>query len=220
MNKKSVTITIIICVLVIVIAYSFTRNSKNDAENATENLEVETSQNNTLEVNKEVAPEEPLVFDEPTTENPADQGNVRSQPAYLWSAKTAGDGTQNIGVDYVLVFEGKEAVQAQVEDGVCALESECENGPYIRNNNSHHRTYNLSTTTPFSIEVNGAIHSALLSEGVDKTTITFDELKETLPKLPTIFLTDNPAFKEAKTFVYLDIIGGAVTKIREPESIE
>lgn len=215
MNKKAVIITII-CILVIGIAYFFTRDSKDVTDNPDENLGVEILKNNTSETNKKVNPEEPLIFNEPTTENPDEQGNVRNQPAYLWLVKTTSDGKQSIGVDYVIVFEGEEAIQAQIEDGICTLESECKNGQYIRNNNSHHRPYEMSTTTPTSIEVNGVIHDTLLSKGVDKTIITFDELEEILPTLPAFFSTDKPAFKEAKTFVYLDIIDGAVTKIREP----
>lgn len=153
---------------------------------------------------------------EPTSENPPDQGDVRNQPAYLINAITR-HGQHLLGVDYVMVFQGEEAIQAQIEDGVCSEESTCQvpQGGYIRNNNPHFRSYEISTTTPLVIEVSGALQSAATSKGLDTASLSFDDLKEVLPSMPQYVPSEFP-FKEAKTFVYIDIRGGGVTKIREP----
>lgn len=213
MKNKSILVIIGI-ILFIVLGICFFLKSEEETQNQDTNFDVPSTTTSPVSTTDETEPE--LVFDEPTTENPADQGNVRKQPAYLWSATVNNVGEQTIGVDYVIVFDGEEAIQAQLEDEVCTEESECEAGQYIRNNNPHHRNFKMSTTTPVTIEVNGAIKNALENDTSEPVTLTFDELQTVLPTLSAFATTSGIAFKEPKTFVYLDIINGAVTSIIEP----
>jgi hypothetical protein len=208
MDKKMTTIGILTAILVLGGAYFVTKDSNTMSENPS----VDTPQNTATESTS--IETESLVFDEPTTENPGEQGNVRNQPAYLVQATTT-HGKHYIGVDYVVVLTGEEAIQAQIEDGVCKQASECQSGQYIQNNNPHFRSYEISTTTPLTVEVSSILKTAMQSKGMSKSTLTFDELKDILPTLPLLHPNKEFPFKEARTFVYLDIIGGGVTKIRE-----
>ncbi len=212
MNSKIVSVVVIVAIIVAVLAYFLTTNSKD----VTESNDIEVAKSIEAPVKKETSDDSSRKFDVPTSENPGNQGDVKNQPAYLWQAITTRAGVSSVGVDYVLVFDGEEAVQAQIEDGLCTEASGCKNGQYIRNKNAHHRSFGISSTTPIVIEVNGAIKNALQAKGIDKTKITFDELKEVLPTLPPFYPRDEEYFKEAKTFVYLDIVGGEVAKIIEP----
>ena len=212
MNNKIVSIVVIVAILVAALVYFFAGDSKEVNDNNEESTTEETQ----INTNKETGVKDTQEPGVPTSENPGNQGDVKSQPAYLWQATTTRAGVSNIGVDYVIVFDGEEAVKAQIEDGLCTEASECKSGQYLRNKNAHHRSFEISSTTPIVIEVNGAIKNALEAKGISKTKITFDELKEVLPTLPSFYTRDEEYFKEAKTFVYIDIIGGEVTKIIEP----
>lgn len=202
-------------VLLIILALFFFLRSNNSQKNTpVVPLSTETSPS-TLPIkteNAEVVDNTPQV----PTENPGDLVDIVNQPAYLVSAYA--DHEKNlIGVDYVILFKGQEAVNAQVEDGVCSSALECQIPPtgYIRNVNPHFRTIEIATSTPLSVEVSGVIFKALVSKGIQNPNPSFDVLKEVVPTMPA-FTSSKTHFKEAKTFVFLTIKNGAITKIIEP----
>ncbi len=208
-NKKFlpvVFITLLIAIAFLVFYTLQTREETEEAQNISTLPQLDGA--NTESVSTSVS--------EPTSENPPDQGDVRNQPAYLVNAITR-HGKQYLGVDYVMVFHGEDAVQAQIEDGVCSEESSCEipSEGYIRNNNPHFRSYEISTTTPLRIEVSGALQSTAMSKGLDTSSLTFNDLEAILPEMSQYVASEFP-FKEAKSLVYIDVLGGGVTKIREP----
>lgn len=210
--QKKKILYIVVAVLVIFGAFYLLQGkasqSGTESENATTTTDVLSQSESPVTAN--------TISNEPLSENPGDQGDVTNQPAYLVSAYTD-HGVNTIGVDYVLVFQGEDSKQAQIEDGLCSQESECQINPngYIRNNNPHFRTYKVSTTSPLAIEVSGALQSMFAGKGINTSTLSFDNLKEILPTMPQFVPSAFP-YKEAKTFVYITIKDGAVTKIHEP----
>lgn len=207
---KTTHILIIIALLAfgVLIAYKVMGTEK-EIEEPTNVTPQEQAQNVT-------ATDAPVPVSKFDSENPPEQGDVVGRPTYLVSAYTRHE-KDYVGLDYVLVFHGEEAVQAQIEDGLCSQESECQISPegYIRNNNPHFRAYEISTTTPLTIEVSGAIRNKALEMGLDVSSLTFENLKEILPAMPAYTTSEFP-FKEPKSFVRIDIIGEGVTKILEP----
>jgi hypothetical protein len=210
-QKKKTIYVIVVAVLVILGGLYLL---KNKAPQDSAELENATTTEALLQTENAVTTT--AVSNEPPSENPPDQGDVTNQPAYLIRAYDD-HGANYIGVDYVLVFKGAEAIQAQIEDGLCSQESECTVYPegYIRNNNPHYRSYEISTTTALRIEAGDLLQSAFASKGINTSAATFENLVEILPTMQTIASSTFP-FKEAKAFVYIDILGGGVTKIREP----
>lgn len=211
MNTTTKIIALVVTVATLVAIGFFTFSQINNSQE--QRKKQETSVSTQEEAPADTSPE--VVFNTPTDENPPNQGNVKAQPAYLVTAYTRHE-KDYIGVDYVMEFTGKEAVEAMIEDGLCTDAATCEVDPdgYIRNNNPHYRSYEISTTTPLSIEARGVIRDKAVEMGKDASALTFEDLKEVLPTLPK-YNTAEPPFKEAKSLVYLDILGEGIIKIRE-----
>jgi hypothetical protein len=212
-NLTKILFFILLPIIVIAVgAFAYSQINTTQNESTTET----TTGSNATEPVAGTPEETKQVAGKPTTENPPDQGDVVAQPAYLSSAYTRHE-TDYIGVDYVMVFKGDEAIEAMVEDGVCTNISTCTVDPdgYVRNNNPHFRTYELSSTTPLTIQVSGAIKEYATKLGKNASNLTFEDLKEVLPTMPA-YVPNKEHFKEAKTLVYLDIFGQGITKIREP----
>lgn len=207
-NKKYWYIGIIVIVLLFVFVFLDTKDSENKNTQSETFLPQVADEGSVPMVTNETVHER--------SENPSEQKDTVNQPAYLIDAYTR-DGVDYVWVDYVLVFSGEEAVQAQIEDGLCVDASECvvPQGGYIRNNNPHHRTYEVSTTTSLRIEAKTAIKTALEAKGIQKDFPSFIELSDVISTMPNIIETTFP-YKDAKSFVYIDIKDYAITKIREP----
>ena len=214
MNNVTKIIFLVLLPVAVVAVGVFTYSQMNTTQN--ESATQTTVERNTEEPAVESSSGANRVAGKPTTENPPDQGDVVAQPAYLVSAYTRHE-KDYIGVDYVMIFTGDEAVEAMIEDGVCSNVASCEvpSEGYVRNNNPHFRSYEISTTTPLTIEVSGAIEKYASDLGKNPANLTFEDLKEVLPEMPAYVANSKEYFKEAKSLVYLDIFGKGITKIRE-----
>lgn len=208
-NKKNIRYIGIVVILILAL---FIIWGLNDSKGGDEQTATSTSENIQGDVSTATVLEEPKEY----SENPVDQINVKNQPAYLIDAYTRHE-KNYIGFDYVIVFKGDEAVKAKIEDGLCTNASDCgvtEGGVYIRNNNPHYRTYEVSTTTPLSIEASTALVTAFAGKGIQSTGASFNDLKEVVPTMPIIASSSFP-YKDAKSLVYIDVKDGAVIKVSE-----
>jgi len=152
------------------------------------------------------------------SENPPDQKDVVNQTAYLIDAYTRHE-KNYIGVDYVIIFNGEEAIAAQIEDKVCVDATQCSvpEGGYVRNVNPHYRVYEISTTTPLTINASTAIAKILAEKGLQSSSVSFEDLKGVIGTMPKISSSTFP-YKDAKSLVLIDIRGGGITRIHELEN--